>query len=442
MFLNQSLKINSIAKATLMGETDPPSQSSRIVTSMMDGHNDNNYIKAHKLGNKEWMLSDTTVAVGFSRDWTHWNETLRPSIADFGLPNARSWKDHDVSVNGHVCFSGVMAHGFTDPSTGVYTGLMGCQGTLMRDYHVIYTINPDEPDRRIPLARIELPRGRAASIMHSMGHTPNYIIVTAHPLHLSISAMMAGKTMTTGGLVIGKGPTIFQVVSRLDGSVRTFDAPSFFSGHVVNAYEEEGDLVVDMTWYQADEHLMFYGIDLFKVINSKEIRDAYPNAVLKRYRLKASGAVEGPSLLLPDEKNDTAFELPKVNERVYGYKYCIFYAMQPHSYDYSDPTSRVAGPFGSVAIAKRNICTGEVQGSYAPNEYPAEAEFIPNPAGTGEDDGVLLGIVFDGLRNTSFLQIVDARNMKRIASADLPTRVPFPVHASFFPDPHTETVAV
>merc|ERR1740121_1222297 len=230
--------------------------------------------------------------------------------------------------------------------------------------------------------------------MHSMGHTANHVILVAIPLHMSVSALMEGKTMTTGILSIGEG-TIFQVVSRHDGSVRSFNAPSFFCGHVVNAFEDGGDVVIDLTQYQADATFMFYGINLFSTFESKQVRDAWPGPVLMRYVLSATGDVKYWPLLKED--TDTSFELPKVSDRVYGRKYCVFYALQFHSYDYaSSPSSRVAGPFGAIAVAKRNICTGETKGLYVSNEYPGEVEFVADPAGAAEDDGVLVGPVFDG----------------------------------------------
>merc|ERR1719502_67473 len=115
-----------------------------------------------------------------------------------------------------------------------------------------------------------------------------------------------------------------------------------------------------------------------------------------RFRLRADGSVESSQLLA--EEAHTGFELPKLDARVqWQRKHCIVYFSQTHSYAYdTDPRSRTAGPFGACAVAKRNICTGEARGLYVPNEYPGEVEFIPNPSGVEEDDGVLLGIVYNG----------------------------------------------
>merc|ERR1712224_564934 len=73
------------------------------------------------------------------------------------------------------------------------------------------------------------------------------------------------------------------------------------------------------------------------------------------------------------------------------------------------------GPFGAVGLAKRNLCTGERFGWYEPNSYPSEMQFVANPAGTAEDDGVLLSMVFDGNIGKSYLHVLDARTMKRLA---------------------------
>merc|ERR1712217_123029 len=104
-----------------------------------------------------------------------------------------------------------------------------------------------------------------------MGHTAKHVILVAIPLHMSVSALMEGKTLTTGILSIGNG-TIFQVVNRDNGSIQSFHAPSFFCGHVVNAFEDNGDIVVDLTQYEADATFMFYGINLFSTMERKRIR--------------------------------------------------------------------------------------------------------------------------------------------------------------------------
>merc|ERR1712232_232762 len=97
-----------------------------------------------------------------------------------------------------------------------------------------------------------------------------------------------------------------------------------------------------------------------------------------------------------------------------------------------DPMSTKVGPNGAYGLAKRNMCTGERRGWYAPNEYPSEVAFIPNPSSAAEDDGALVGYVFDGNKNSSYVHVRDARSLKLLARAELPVKVPFPVHATWY----------
>jgi len=85
-------------------------------------------------------------------------------------------------------------------------------------------------------------------------------------------------------------------------------------------------------------------------------------------------------------------------------------------------------------LAKRNLCTGERLGWYAANEYPSEVTFVPNPESSEEDNGALIGFVFDANKNSSYVHVRDARTLKMIARADLPIRTPFLVHATWFPE--------
>jgi carotenoid cleavage dioxygenase-like enzyme len=425
-FLSASAKANRIAPGIVLGITDPPNHPSAL------GHNDNNYIKSHKIGSTEVILSDTMVATVLSEDFTHFDYSIRPKIMSLANPG-KAWEDH-FSPSAHICMLGVMAHGHTDPDTGIFTGVMGCNspvGSVMHDYHIVFTIDPATPRHRQPLATIELPRGRGASYMHAMGVTANYVVLIAEPLHMSIPGVLAGKPLAEGGLVIGNG-TLFQLVNRYTGSVRTFQAPGFFLAHVVNTWEEHEDVVLDVTWYEADEHMSFFRQFLFKNQVNKTIRDTWPKNKMMRFRLRADGAVE-QSELFKDEP-DTQFELPKINEMLKGQKHCIMYAFQPHSYAYdANQSSRTSGPFGACGVAKRNLCTGHQSGFYASNHYPSEVEFIPDPNGHAEDDGVLVGIVYNATGRSSYVNILDAQTMRTVARAKLPFRLPFLIHSSFFP---------
>merc|ERR1719221_2394252 len=178
---------------------------------------------------------------------------------------------------------------------------------------------------------------------------------------------------------------------------------------------------------------MFLGMFKFENLQ-KQKRDAWPVNKLMRYRLKKDGTVEETDLLPHESKS--LWELPIVNPRLEGKtEACVTWFIQGacNAYD-EEVNSTKVGPTGAYGLAKRNLCTGERLGWYAPNEYPSEVTFVPDPESSEEDSGVLMGFVFDANKNSSYVHVRDAKSLKMIARADLPIRTPFLVHASWFPE--------
>jgi len=340
------------------------------------------------------------------------------------------------AVDAHICSTGIMAHGQHDPTTGMFTGELTCISALEdtklhRDFHLVFEIDPASPHKRRTIAKIPLPVGRKGSYMHSMAQTENYIVLPALPLHMSVSAILVGKPLADGAIVRGDS-MFFQIVSRKDGKVREIEHPGFLLAHIANAWEDGDDIVMDVSYYENDERMFFLG--MFKFENLvKEVRDIWQKNKIMRFRLHANGTVSSQNML-PDEPN-SMFELMTVNGRLHGQPYCVLWSVQAGSNAYDEEwNSTKVGPAGAYGLAKRNLCTGERRGFYAAGEYPNEVQFIPNPEGTDEDDGVLIGMVFDANRNTSFVQVLDARTMHRVARAELHNRVNFMVHSTWYTD--------
>ncbi|HWO68938.1 MAG TPA: carotenoid oxygenase family protein, partial [Umezawaea sp.] len=59
----------------------------------------------------------------------------------------------------------------------------------------------------------------------------------------------------------------------------------------------------------------------------------------------------------------------------------------------------------------------------------------PRDASAGEDDGVLMGFVYDRHTDRSELAIVDAQSLQDVASIKLPHRVPAGFHGNWVPTP-------
>lgn len=59
---------------------------------------------------------------------------------------------------------------------------------------------------------------------------------------------------------------------------------------------------------------------------------------------------------------------------------------------------------------------------------PSEPIFVPRPGGEAEDDGVVLSVVLDESRGRSMLIVLDARDMKECARAEMETVFPIGFH--------------
>jgi beta,beta-carotene 9',10'-dioxygenase len=63
--------------------------------------------------------------------------------------------------------------------------------------------------------------------------------------------------------------------------------------------------------------------------------------------------------------------------------------------------------------------------------FPGEPVFVASPEAQDEDDGVVLSVVLDGRRGTSFLLVLDAHTLEELARASVPHHIPFGFHGSF-----------
>lgn len=431
-FYRNSLKANTVVPGMLAAETRPPTRAGFGPLNGL-GPNDNNYIKPQRIGGQEIMTSDTLYLTEMDQEYWNVTHTIKPlPVAGDETANAvgdtSTWQD-DITPLGHICVQATMAHGDIDENGG-YNATMGCQTVdLLSQYHIIFHIDPARVSRRELVAKIKL--RRRPSYMHQNGATESSHVIVGTPLYMDLMGVMSGKGLAEGGLEPVEGdPTIFQIVDKSDGSWREFHTGGFLIGHVVNSYDDGEDVVVDVT-YSTVRSGGFFRRFLLSNILDKVKRDLFEKGTVMRFRLSPNGTVTR-SLTLPKEPA-ADIELPAINPAMAGKAYCIFWGVQFGTEGRS---------FASTALVKRNICTGEAINKFTEGHYVSEHKFIPDPSSDEEDGGVLVGLVFDGFTKKSYLQVVDARTMEQLATADLGLKVPFPVHATWYPDARGLTLVV
>lgn len=300
---------------------------------------------------------------------------------------------------------------------------MGCQTAnvgLPHMYIVFKIYESNIKDRQL-VAKVHTPNKQRPSYMHQNGVTENNYIIIATPLYMDMIGVMRGKGLAQGGLdnVIGDNTT-FHIIDRKTGEQRMASTPGFLMGHVINTWEEGDDVLMDLTVYKQSSG-GFFKRYLLDIILNKTARDNFDKGTIMRYRIKPDSTVE-TSLAVPAEP-EIDVELPVINDNYEGKKHCMLWAVQFGSGNRS---------FASIATVKYNVCTGESVKLYEEGVYPAEHRFIPRPGATEEDDGVLIGLTFDGRTKLSTLQILDGKSLKRVATVPTGMKVPFPIHTTWF----------
>ena len=98
-------------------------------------------------------------------------------------------------------------------------------------------------------------------------------------------------------------------------------------------------------------------------------------------------------------------------------------------------TSGTGGTVGD-SMLKHDLRRGHtVARRLGAHQFAGEFVFVPSSPQAPEDDGVLMGFVYDATTDRSDLTILDAASLETIAVVHLPVRVPFGFHGNWVPTP-------
>ncbi len=257
------------------------------------------------------------------------------------------------------------------------------------------------------LARIPV---KEPGYVHSFGLTEHWYVLaefpwTVNPLRLALS----GRPYAENYRWKPEQGTRFILVNRFTGEVRQqFKTDACFAFHHVNAYEEGDELIVDATVYP--------DASIIEALYLDRLRTRPPDkpGELRRFHLRpADDSVSHERLI------DAPIELAQVNyarhnERCYRYAWGV-----GEDGDWAD------------RIIRADVLSRTSTEWHEPGCWPGEPVFVSRPDPTDEEDGVLLSVVLDGQRNTSFLLVLDAADLSELARAQVPHHIPFSFHGQF-----------
>jgi carotenoid cleavage dioxygenase-like enzyme len=244
-----------------------------------------------------------------------------------------------------------------------------------------------------------------AVMMHDFIATDNYAIFFVCPSVFHIENAAMGKPMLAWEPEHG---TRIGAMNRHTGEVTWFHDDAFYVFHFLNAYEENGSIVVDGCRMAA--------LDM----SGNSFGDNPPLPWRWNLNLKDGS-------LRQRQVDDVAGEFPRFDERLAGRK---------HRYGYfagGNPGSPKEEQ-GFKALLKRDYQTGKLEVQSPGKTFaPGEPVFVPRNSKAAEDDGWILAVWYDEQRDRSEMIVLDARNFagKPVARVKLQHRVPWGFHGNW-----------
>jgi carotenoid cleavage oxygenase len=190
--------------------------------------------------------------------------------------------------------------------------------------------------------------------------------------------------------------------------VRWFDIEPCYVYHPLNAYSEmRGDaevLVLDVVRYA-------------RMFDRDRRGPGESTPMLDRWTINLSTGAVGTEC-----RDDQSQEFPRINEEFLGARHRFGYTVG----------AQFAG--GGSGLFKHDYVTGSRQvAALDAGLLLGEMSFVPNPAASAEDDGVLMGFGYHRDSDEGQLLLLDAQTLEQVATVHLPQRVPMGFHGNWAP---------
>jgi carotenoid cleavage oxygenase len=301
-------------------------------------------------------------------------------------------------------FGGPLPNGFTahpkiDPVTGEMLAFSYWFDTPYLTYHVI-----DKTGKLVRSEPITMPR---SVMMHDFAVTRENVLFFDLPVVFDLeTAPFPFRWDDDHVARIGVMPR-----SGGDADVRWFEVDPCYVFHPMNAFDDGDTVTVDVARHPT----------MFK--RSKVGPNDGGAPTLDRWTIDLSAGK-----VREERIDDRGQEFPRVNETLLGSRHRYGYTVQTNTQDAFDGTTYLKHDFASGASQEHEFGAGRV---------PAEFVFVPSESATSEDDGWLMGYVYNAATDRSDLEILDAHDFTApaVATIHLPARVPYGFHGSWIPDP-------
>ncbi len=272
-----------------------------------------------------------------------------------------------------------------------------------------------------------------AAMIHDFAVTAHHVVFPLIPLTVDVERMKAGGQHFEWQPDL---PQLFGVLPR-DGSgedVMWFHGPKDgFQGHTLNAYEEDGKLLVDMPVTMGNIFYFFPQAD-----GSVPLPESLSSQLMRwTFDLNEAGdSNAGEHKLQPSPLTSFPCEFPRCDERFTGKPYQHGFVL---AFDPSLPFDDTLGerPFQFFnQLAHINVETGETDAWYPGNaQCFQEPIFVPRSADAPEGDGYVIALLNHLHGDDTELVVLDSLQMAAgpVARIKIPFRLRMSLHGNWTP---------
>ncbi|XP_038548670.1 beta,beta-carotene 9',10'-oxygenase-like [Micropterus salmoides] len=359
-----------------------------------------------------------------------------------------------------IAVNGATAHPHTEPDGTTYN--MGNSYTPTGAYYNIIRVPPTKKtagetlEGATVLCSIPSVDKTKPSYYHSFAMSENYVVFIEQPIKLDllniVMGIVSGKSISDNVLWDPELNTIFHLIHKHTGKVSTIKylAKPMLTLHQINAYEEDGFLIIDMCASDDGQVITNYKIQNLRK-SGKALDEVYntlcrvfprrfvlpltvdrdtpydqnlnnrPNSAATSIRIaKSKVFCTHEDLHSNDLHQYGGLEFPQINYSKYN--------THPYRYFYGCGFRHLVGD----TLIKMDLHGKHMKVWEQPGFYPSEPVFIASPHATEEDDGVILSVVITPNKDKStFLLVLDAKTFEELGKAVVPVNIPYGFHGTF-----------
>ncbi|XP_049897032.1 carotenoid-cleaving dioxygenase, mitochondrial isoform X1 [Epinephelus moara] len=359
-----------------------------------------------------------------------------------------------------IAVNGATAHPHYDPDGTTYNmgNSYGAKGAL---YNII-RVPSEKKDATETLEGAKvlcsiMPVNKShPSYYHSFAMSENYIVFIEQPIKMDllkiVTCNLRGKALNEGIYWDPKLETVFHVINKHTGEVSAvkYHAKAMATFHQINAFEEDGFLMVDLCCQDDGEAINNYLLQNLRKSGEAldEVYNTLSRPLPRRFVLPLNVNHDTPANQNLNKRSSSTATCVKLSKEkvfcqhedlhgddLYEYGGLEFpqinygkYNTQPYRYFYGCGFRHLVGD----SLLKMDLKDKSLKVWYQKGFFPSEPVFVPSPDAVEEDDGVILSVVLTPSQDkATFLLVLDAKTFKELGRANVPVNMAYGFHGTF-----------